>query len=281
MEGTSTHTQPEPDNHVGSPDGSPTQTGGLSSADPVLGERSEWIPEEEIATLFPLSVPQPEGSFDPEKEKQRQTVTEVKEIGVRNIRMRRAFATVYLDQLNLPSNRPHFTDIPTSVKDMENRLRQKNAHGLAVYNALGEVVGFAVIRDPETDQNDSWLEKMVIVENLQSKEKDQKDSAHVGTQALDRIVEWAFSTPTHDKRERTNLHAAVVMFVKDWERMDHLLTGHGFEARMRLHHQAIVTLEDGTKETKDVQRFELSRRAWESRQALQTEMERDVPNIIT
>lgn len=227
--------------------------------------RSEFVPEEEIAALFPLSMPQPEDAFDPEREVLRHTVKGVREIKARsNKRIRRAFATTYLNQLQDPFNRPHFTDIPEKVIDMENRLKQKNVHGLAVYNALDEVVGFAIIKDPETDQNDSWLEKMVIVENLQSKERGQENAARVGTQALDKIVEWSFSTPTHDQRERTNLHAAVVMFVKDWERMDHLLGGYGFEARMRLHKQAIVTLEDGSREPHDVQRWELSRRSWEA-----------------
>lgn len=244
----------------------PVPSSSPSDSIPVIDDgRSEFIPAEEIAALFPLSMPQLEGKFDPEIERLRKTVTGVREIKARsNKRIRRAFAQIYLEQLQQPSNRSHFTDIPERVRVMEDRLKQKNVHGLAVYNALDEVVGFAIVRDPETDQNDSWLEKMVVVENLQNNDKDDKEAAHVGTQALDKIAGWVFSTPTHDGRNRNNLHAAVVMFVNDYERMDHLLDKYGFEPRMRLQKQAIVTLRDGSREERDVQRWELSRRTWET-----------------
>lgn len=207
--------------------------------------------------LLTLSRP----SEDPNREALRAIVTRVEEVNPDNYEALSEFARIYLRLLKNRANRHHFTGIPKYPKELEAELKKRGVHGLAIFNGFDEIVGFATIADPDVDQNDSWLNKFVIVNNLQNKKQHGKPR-HAGRQSLDKVTEWAFTTPTHDGRPRESLHAAVVMKVPNSQRMDDLLTHFGFTFRMRQENQASVFL-GGKRVLKPVERFALERRIWE------------------
>ena len=240
------------------------QLGGVASPRDGSLVPQEFAPlpnPQAIRRPFPLSVPQTEVEFDPEREELRKTVLNVQEVNTEDPKTLHAFSATYLKLLKRPANRSHFTNIPPNVEAMKEELSRKSNHGLAIYDALEDIVGFAIISDAERDQSDNWLNKMVIVNNLQNK-KDRK-SGNVGTQALDKIVEWAFTHQTDDGRDRNSLHAAMVMYVPNFERMDRALLKSGFHFVSRLDSQAMVTLRNGKRDLRPVQRFEINRETWE------------------
>lgn len=200
-------------------------------------------------------------SEDPRTEELRGIVTRVEEVNPENEEALSEFARKYLRLLKNRANRHHFTGIPRSPEELEAELEKRGVHGLAIFNGFNEIVGFATIVDADVDQNDNWLNKFVVVNNLQNKKQGGKPK-HVGRQALNKVAEWTFTTPTYDRRQRESLHAAVVMKVPNSERMDDLLTHYGFEPKMRLENQARVFLY-GRSLLKPVTRFALERRKWE------------------
>lgn len=168
----------------------------------------------------PSQVPKHgDGSIDIEKEMLRRQVAGAYEVDTTNPYELANFSREYLRLLREPSNRYHFTAIPDSVENMMAILNEPSKHGLAIFNVLGETLGFATIEDAERDQGDNWLGKMVLVNNLQNKNRGENRPTHVGTDAIGKAVEWAFTTPAHDGRERKRLYAAVVLFVPNEERM--------------------------------------------------------------
>lgn len=227
-------------------------------------EMQQQLPDirysEDPSISYELSKP----SDNPELERQRGVVRNVQEMDTKNPEALDVLSHLYLRLLKQRANRHHFTNIPNRVEDLKRDLAREGNHGLTVFNVLGEIVGFATISDAERDQNDSWLNKMVIVNNLQNKNREEK-SRHVGRQMLDKIVSWAFITPTVDSRKRESLHAAIIIKVPNSQRMDDLLTHYGFKFKMRLENQARVFLK-GKSVLKPVERFAIDRTEWETQQ---------------
>ncbi|OIP57648.1 MAG: hypothetical protein COX79_01565 [Candidatus Levybacteria bacterium CG_4_10_14_0_2_um_filter_36_16] len=203
---------------------------------------------------------------DPVQERQRAIIDRVDEIDTDNDEALSEYAKLYLAVLNTESNKHHFTGIPENVEEFKTYLKIDGNHGLAVFNKLGQIAGFAIIGDAERDQNDSWLNKFVIVNSLQNR-KQEDGPKHVGKQALDKVVRWAFTTPMYDGRQRKSLHAAVIMEVPNHERMIHLLENSDFDGKMRLPEQAVIKIK-GKDFDKPVERYYLRRKQWEMRQQL-------------
>lgn len=156
--------------------------------------------------------------------------------------------------LNQPSNRDHFASPPTTSEGMRALCSSPGVHPLIAENKLGEIVGGMIIRDAEPMQHDHWLEKAVVDTQLQGR--------GLGRQMLKKGIEWAFTTLTIDGRRRMKLDTSIIMFVKGWERMYHLVESLGFEFRMILPDQVDVPMRRGI-ETKHTTRWELRRSNWE------------------
>lgn len=211
-----------------------------------------------------------------ETEKLRATVVGVREFRDLDEKEFDEYAWFYYDLLRRRPNIPHFVGIP-KLDELKGELRKKEVHGLAVMNALNKPIGFSLIRDSEPGQSDSWIEKLVILNSLQNKErfkeegKKTKGYRHVGHDALEKIVEWGFRTKTHDGRNRESLHAAIIMKVPHWERVDELFTHffgkneegkyEGFKIVSRLENQVKIRFK-GKDVYRSVTRFMIDRERW-------------------
>lgn len=234
------------------------------------------------------------GPLSPEDEKLRKTVIGVKEFRTLSDKDKEEFARFHLELLKRKSNRRHFVGVPTTASVLRKELEEVGVHGLAGINAIGEAVGFVIIRDAGRDQSDSFIEKLVILNSLQNKRgqgttdsERQSKPYHVGHDFLEKVVEWGFKNPTDDGREREALHAATVMFVGGYERVDALFTHFfgddereksrgGFTPVQRLENQARVQVSKkvGKKKyistwvMKPTQRYALYRNVWDREQRL-------------
>lgn len=225
--------------------------------------------------------------FDLEQERLKRTITGIREFGTFSDEEKDRYARYYLDLLKRRSNRQHFVGIPNASDELRRQLEEQGVHALAGINALGNAVGFTIIRDAQPGQSDNWIEKIVIDNTLQNRrgrrtlaEKvvgQSSEPYHVGHDFLEKIVEWAFTTKMHDGREREALHTAIVMFVPNYERVDALFTHFfgqdergrskgGFNPVMRLNEQANVQLSDGRLVKRPISRFALYRQQWELEQ---------------
>lgn len=224
---------------------------------------------------FPLSEP----SQDPDKEMQRRIVTGVKELDVSDWRALNEFATNYFELLTDPDNMTHFTGVPDSVEELKENLKAKGRHSLAIFNILGEVVGFAMIDDPAKDELDGRLGKFGIIKDLQNTKPSNGEKAGdgeqrpkgVGKQALGKVLEWAFSNPTHDGKERVRIDA-YIMFAADegkisiegWNRMYRILIAAGAEV-IGLNQETALAYQKGETEKVigDSMRMKLLKENWE------------------
>ncbi len=220
-------------------------------------------------SVFNLSVP----SEDPQREKLRTVVERVEEVDKDDPCALAEFAQTYLRLLRNKGNRHHFTGVPKRPEDLAEALKRPYNHGLAVRNMLDEVVAFAIIEDAQQDQGDSWLNKMVVANNLQGKKKadasDAERPPRIGTQSLIKILDWSFTTPAFDGRQRSSVHAAVIIKVPNYQRMDDLLTSNGFRFISRLEKQATVIL-GGKSIQKPVERFAIDRETWDNNRFVNT-----------
>lgn len=226
-------------------------------------------------------------ALTPQQELLRRTALGVKEYSAFPPEQRDNFVNLYLRLLKRESNRQHFVGIPDTTAELKQQLEKIGVHGLAGYNVLGEIFGFTTIVDAGRDQSDSWIEKLVILNSLQNKKGKSTEKGpivpsapyHIGHDFLERIVEWGFTTPMHDGRQRTALHTALVMFVPKYDRVDALFThffgydeeGHsrgGFDFVMRLPEQARVQLSNGNFVSRPISRFALYHRDWERERQL-------------
>lgn len=173
----------------------------------------------------------------------------------------------YHQLLKYPANRQHFVGVPETVEEFTLELRIPETHGLVCIDDLSKIVGYAVVHDAPRGRHDNFIEKFVVVNSLQGRRaRREDDPPGVGMQFLDKVVEWGFGTPTHDGRERTTLHAAIVMNVPNWERPRRLFRGYGFDLQTVITNQADVLLR-GMREptTRDVMWLKLERENWERR----------------
>lgn len=206
---------------------------------------------------------------DPEKIRRITTVEKVEELDRLKKEEFESYLSLYHRLLRKETNRHHFVGVSVDLKRFIEDLSKPEYHVLVGKNKLNEVIGYCVVHDAASGQNDHWIEKLVVLNRLQNKykkdlEEEERKKPHTGTQFLDKILNWAFSTSAHDRRERININAAVVMFVSGYQRADQLLEHSGFIPFMRLRKQAEVQLPNGQLVVRDVQRFALSREEWEA-----------------
>lgn len=197
----------------------------------------------------------------------RTTVVSVREIDVESRDLNSYFLL-----LNNPSNREHFTGLPPTIEDLASELNKPDMHGLVGINGLGEAVGYAIVRDAQLNENDSWI-RMFVVDNRFQRRRPRAggESPGVGTQFLDKLVEWVFTTQTHDGRDRESLHAGVIMDVDGWLRSRGLFRGYGFGSVYVLDDEVSVFIRKvGETVKRDFIRFSLSKRDWEAMPGRQT-----------
>jgi len=167
----------------------------------------------------------------------------------------------YLRLLRDPVNSVHFNPVPRDAGELIKELRTSGLHGLVGKNWLGESVGYCKLRDPQLGRNDTWVEGLVIENDLQN--KGRENELHAGSQFLEEIIKYAFSTPTHDGRARPKINAAVIKDIPNWERACGVFERSGF--------RILGTFEDQVEvlgEMKDVEVFELKRSTWEERRSM-------------
>jgi len=180
----------------------------------------------------------------------RSTVTEVREMNWENPQE----VETYLQFLTDPVNCQHFTGLPATVEDFQIACAKPGVHPLVAENMRGEIVGGMIIRDAEPQQNDHFIERVVVDSGFQDR--------GVGRQMLARGIDWAFANPAWDGRERIKLDIAVIMNVAGWERMQHLVESLGFGNFWTLIEQVDFTEEGQIVERKKVIRSELLRSRW-------------------
>lgn len=225
-------------------------------------------PQIDLSLKFkPSQFPKNEdGSIDLVREMLRRQVAGVYEVDTSNPEELTSFSREYLKLLNDEANRYHFTAIPESTEDMMATLDQPSNHGLAIYNVLGEVVGFATIEDAQRDQGDNWANKVVVVNNLQNKRRGEDRPKGIGTAAIEKVSDWAFTNLAYDGRQRQSLYAAIVSFVPNEERMYKALRKAGFESSGGgKDDQATVTMPSGKREVKPTRVLGLKRENWQNR----------------
>ena len=167
----------------------------------------------------------------------------------------------YLRLLRDPVNSAHFNPVPRDVDELIRELKTSGLHGVVGKNLLEEPVGYSKLRDPQPGRNDTWIEGLVIENDLQN--KGGENEFHAGSQFLEEIIKYAFSTPTHDGRMRIKVNAAVIKDIPNWERACGVFERSGF--------RKLGTYEDQVEvlgEMKDVEVFELKRSAWEERRSM-------------
>lgn len=157
--------------------------------------------------------------------------------------------TAYYWLLVHPANRRHFDNPPKTSEDLRRRWDRPGYYPLVARNMLGEVVGGLTIADAEKDQHDHWITKVAVDPKLKGQ--------GVGKQIMYYGIEWAFSHPTYDGRERRKLDTSIIEDIPGWKRMQRLVEGLAFDYRMRLPEQ--VTIGGKVYAT---QRWELLRWKW-------------------
>lgn len=219
----------------------------------------------DYSTLFRLTVgPKKDIPIDEKREALRRTVSHVEEVDSGNLEELKAYSEPNLKLLKRKSNRYHFVAIPNSVGEMMENLQRPESHGLTIYNALDEAIGFTRLDDPSRDQGDSWLNTFVIDDSLQN--NGNNGIKGVGQSALSKVVDYSFETPTYDGRIRNNLYAAIVLFVPNADRMYGALRKVGFEtAGGGKDDQAIVTMPNGNRESKPTLVLGIKREKWEDK----------------
>lgn len=167
----------------------------------------------------------------------------------------------YLRLLRDPVNSVHFNPVPRDVEELIKELKTTGLHGVVGKNLLEEPVGYSKLRDPQPGRNDTWIEGLVIENDLQN--KGRENEVHAGSQFLEEILKYAFSTPAHDGRVRTKVDAAVIKDIPNWERACGVFERSGFRKLGTYEDQVDV---DG--KMKDVEVFELKRSMWEERRSV-------------
>jgi len=167
----------------------------------------------------------------------------------------------YLRLLRDPVNSVHFNPVPRDVGELIRELKAGGLHGVVGKNLLEESVGYCKLRDPQSGRNDTWVEGLVIENDLQNKGRESE--LHAGSQFLEEIIKYAFSTPTHDGRVRPKINAAVIKDIPNWERACGVFERSGFRNLGTFEEQVEVM-----GEMKDVEVFELKRSAWEESRSM-------------
>lgn len=226
---------------------------------------------------FPLSEP----SQDPERERQRRIVGKVEEVDTNDWRALNEFASRYFELLTEPDNLTHFTGVPDNVEELKETLKTKGKHGLAVFNKLDEVIGFAMIDDPAKDELDGKLSKFGIIKNLQNIRPSNEETTegddvarprNVGRQTLGKVLEWAFNKNTHDGNERRRIDAFIMIAadggkqnIDGWTRMYTLFNDAGAEIVYVNRDTAWISSKgEKIKVSGDSMRMKLSKEDWES-----------------
>lgn len=184
--------------------------------------------------------------------KARYTVTEVREMRPDNSRELKAYFKFLTD----PQNLPHFAAVPKKLKKFRSALKKTGIHPLIAINGLQEIVGAVTIRDADPDEHDHWLSWGVVATDLQER--------GIGKQMIIRAIDVAFSTHTHDRRERLKLDVGVNVGVPGWIRMVALLLSLDFQVRMWLPEEITVEM-NGTPVILDTIRLELLRKNWKKK----------------
>lgn len=185
---------------------------------------------------------------------QRAEIREVREIDMDSEEVRQ-----YFNLLRQDSNRVHFVGVPQTLEEFRAELERPEMRALVAVNNFDEAIAFATISDSTpSPEHEHWLQRVVVINDLQNK---RRRVNHAGRDFLDRVVDWAFTQPTHDGRERTKLTASVVMGVPNWFRADQMFEHYGFEHRARLYNQVDVIVY-GQQRTVSTERFELTRDKW-------------------
>ncbi len=199
---------------------------------------------------------------------------------VRELNLESDEPAIYLDLLR--RNSAHFTGIfthiendikPIKLRKFKSYLKKANNHPIVGLNKYGEKIGYAVVSDAPEGQHDNWIERFIIIDDLQG----DVTPAKTGRTMLKSVLDYAFTTRDYLGRDRKKIDAAIVMFVPGWERAYNLFFKDSkFETKQTLPNQADVyippgVLLDGEKEpllegrivTRPTARFETMRDNWE------------------
>lgn len=187
---------------------------------------------------FTLSQPKD----DPLLEEKRRIVSGVQEVTPYNWRVFNEYVSAYFEVLKDPENRIHFVGVPDTLEEFKMDLKAKGSHPLVATNELGEVVAFAVIKDPARGELDGTLGKFVVLNNLQNTTKVDGESEQqakprgVGRQAMGMVFDWSFNNMTEDGNKRKRIDAFVMVTadkgrreIPNWTRMYSLLVDAGGE----------------------------------------------------
>ena len=156
--------------------------------------------------------------------------------------------------LHSPLNRTHFAHpYPTPENILAVSEAHNGMHVLVTRNEEDRVVATATLQDAPYPQNDNFIVLFGVDEQYQGK--------GYGRKMLDVTLDFAFTTPDHEGRERQAIHAAVVMGIDGWWKMYRLLRSNDFIPGAIWPGQ----FENGGKVANDVIRLFLQRKNYEQR----------------
>ena len=180
----------------------------------------------------------------------------------------------FVELLNSPDNKPHFAGPPASVEELSEMALNRSHHFLSATNSFGEVIGGMLIEDAPPGQHDHWLRLAVVDPELQSPAPGI--GYGVGKAMLRKGIDWAATTPTYYGRRRYKLDASVIMGVKGWIKMQHILMRKlAFQVRMILPNQVdFENPKTGITSRKSTKRFELNLDMWRSLRELEPPVEK-------
>ncbi|MCR4264489.1 MAG: GNAT family N-acetyltransferase [Candidatus Roizmanbacteria bacterium] len=153
--------------------------------------------------------------------------------------------------LNSTDNRPHFAN-PYTVPEGVLATSETNngTHVLVSRNESGLVVATATIHDTTYPQNDHFLSLFAVDQDYQGK--------GYGRKMMREALQFAFTTPNLEGRDREAIHAATVMGVDGWFRMYQLLRTSSFIPGAIWPEQ----MENGNGRAYDVVRLFLQKKNW-------------------
>lgn len=207
-----------------------------------------------FATVPERQIPGEVTAFSGESAERQRPRVSVREMNMNNEdEMQR-----YINFLNTPENRIHFSNPPANIKELRALERRDNTHILAGLNQTGEIIGGLVLEDARAPQNDHMLSLVVVDPSNQNQ--------GLGTDMMREAIDWAAIQLTFDGRMRHKLDLAIILGVKGWEKMESIASKLGFEGRHRLPEQIDIEVRkpDGSLaiERKATRRYELMLERW-------------------
>ena len=151
--------------------------------------------------------------------------------------------------LNSQDNRRHFANPYTTYDEIIKVIESKDTH-ILILREMQDIVGTLTITDAAYPQNSHFISLLAIDE--------EKQGCGYGRKLLTQAVDWAFTTPNFERRERKSIHLATVMMIPGWERMYNLARSCKFEPKVIWPDQ----FENGDGTSNDFIRLTLQRNIW-------------------